>query len=50
MERAYTAIKILIPSYYVETDTDMSFHEPSARAILEAAALERDVLFKEGVE
>jgi len=51
MERVYTTIKTLIPSYYVEADTDNMFsYEPSARAILEAAALERDVLFKEGIE
>ncbi len=49
MERAYAIIKTLVPSYYLETEPDMSCHEGSARAILEAAAQERDWLFKEGL-
>ena len=50
MERAYATMKTLLPSYYTETDADTLFHEPSAKAILQAAGIERDKLFKEGVE
>jgi hypothetical protein len=51
MERAYNTIKVLAPFYYDKRKGyDMAFHEPSAKAILKAAALERDELFKKGVE
>jgi len=50
IERAYATIKTLVPSYYVEVETDMPFHKPSAEAILQAAELEREALFKEDVE
>lgn len=50
MERAYIAIKTLVPSYYLETEADMSSHEGSARAILEAAERQREWLFTKGLE
>lgn len=50
MERAYATIKTLVPSYYVEAEANMPFYEASAKAVLQAAGIERDTLFKEGVE